>query len=148
MIDIGHWIFHTDFDPVEWYGFVYRITDLDTGKQYIGKKQFFDTRRKKVKGRKNRKIVKKESNWRTYTSSSTHLNKLLEEKGKDHFEFKIETLHETKASMGYAEINRQITENVLREKMPDGTRKYLNGLIGAVKYIPPDETEKERQING
>lgn len=38
-MDIGHWQFKYEFDPAEWYGFVYRITELDTGREYIGKKK-------------------------------------------------------------------------------------------------------------
>ena len=43
----------------EYTGFVYRITNLKNGKQYIGKKLFKSTQRKKVKGKTRRKIVKK-----------------------------------------------------------------------------------------
>ena len=45
-------------------GFVYEITEKDTGKKYIGKKLFWSTRRKKVKGRTRR--VVSESDWKDY----------------------------------------------------------------------------------
>lgn len=143
MTDTGHWIFPHDFEVSDWYGFVYRIVELDTGKEYIGKKQFHGTLRKKVAGRKNRKVVKKESKWREYTGSSTHLNEAIEKNGKENYRFYIESLHKTKASMSYAETRKQILEDVLRAKLDDGTPKYYNKQIGHVKFIPPEDTEEE-----
>ena len=78
-------------------------------------------------------------------SSSSHVKKAIEERGKDNFEFIIESLHETKASWTYAEVEKQIKENVLREKMDDGTPKFWNKQIGAIKFIPPTTTLKEQR---
>lgn len=147
-MDLGHWKFDNEFDPANWFGFVYRIIDKTTNQEYIGKKQFHNTRRKIVRGRKNRKIVKSESDWRTYTSSSTHVNQAIIEKGKDNFEFIIETLHASKGSLTYAEVERQVLENVLKEKLDDGvTPKYYNKMIAAVKFMPPTELAEEHRIN-
>lgn len=147
-MDLGHWEFDGTFDPNDWFGFVYRIIDLTTTQEYIGKKQFHTTNRKSVKGRKNKKIVKKESNWKTYTSSSTHINTAIEEKGKENFRFIIETLHKTKGSLTYAEVERQVLENVLREKLDDGvTPKYYNKMIAAVKFVPAEELTEEHKVN-
>ena len=77
MNDFGHWnstLLTEDFDPTAFFGFVYRIVRKDTGRSYIGKKQLIFTRRMKVKGRKNRKHVKKESDWKDYTGSCDELN--------------------------------------------------------------------------
>ena len=77
MSDFGHWsseLLTENFDPLNFFGFVYRITRVDTGRSYIGKKQLVFTRRKKVKGRVNRKHVKKESDWKDYTGSCDELN--------------------------------------------------------------------------
>ena len=61
----GHWTnLPDDFDPDEWFGFVYLITHKESGIKYIGKKQIHSYTRKKVKGRKNRKRVVKEAKWR------------------------------------------------------------------------------------
>lgn len=146
--DIGHWIFDKEFDPNDWFGFVYRVIDTTTGQAYIGKKQFHKHIRKVIKGRKNRKHIRKESDWKKYTSSSTHLNKAIESKGKNKFKFLIETLHKTKGSLYYAEVEKQIMENVLKAKLSDNvTPKYLNKQIGAVKFIPPDEVLEEAKMN-
>jgi hypothetical protein len=142
-MDKGHWEFKHEFDITEWFGFIYRITEIATGKEYIGKKQFHQHLRKAVKGKVNKKKVIKESDWKTYTSSSTHINKAIELVGKDKFRFEIESLHKTRASLVYAEVRYQITEEVLRARMPDGTRKYFNGIISGVKFLPPVEHPDE-----
>lgn len=142
-MDLGHWEFPHEFDVTHWFGFIYRITELPTGRQYVGKKQFFSNRTKPVKGRKNRKHYKKESDWRTYTGSSVELNRAIETLGKEQYSFHIESLHKTKGSLHYREVELQITENVLRERFQDGTRRYYNGHISAVKFIPPPEHDDE-----
>lgn len=60
-------------------GFIYLITFPD-GMWYVGRKLFWSTTRKKVAGRKNRKVVRKESDWQNYMSSSDHVKtKMLEQ---------------------------------------------------------------------
>jgi hypothetical protein len=144
--DYGHWIYIGKFNSDDWFGFIYRIIDLDNGREYIGKKQFHRHITKKVKtksgGQKNKRLVKG-SDWKFYTSSSTHVNGAISAKGKENFCFLIESLHETKASLHYAEIEAQVDEDVLRTRFEDGTRKYYNGMIGHVKFIPPAETSDE-----
>ena len=145
-MDYGHWKFPYNFDPADWHGFIYRIKEVNTGREYIGKKSFWSTTRKKVKGRKNRKTVRKESDWKSYTSSSTHVNDGIKTNGMDNYEFYIESLHKTKASWSYAEVRKHILEDVLRATLADGNRKYLNGQISAVKYLPPKETAEEEKM--
>jgi hypothetical protein len=145
-MDLGHWDFPHEFDITEWFGFIYRIVEIPTGRQYIGKKQFFSHRTKAVKGKKNRKHFIKESDWKTYTSSSIELNKSIESLGKCNYKFSIQSLHKTKGSLHYREVELQITENVLREKFEDGTRKYYNGHIAAVKFVPPTEHSDETRM--
>ena len=60
-----------DEDTTPYVGYVYLITCISTGKQYIGKKLFWMMKRKQVKGKVKR--VKAESDWRTYWSSSDEL---------------------------------------------------------------------------
>jgi len=138
-MDLGHWEFPHEFDSSEWFGFIYRIVEVSTGREYIGKKQFFSNRTKAVKGRKNRKHFKKESDWRTYTSSSKELNLSITTYGKENYRFLIVSLHKTKGSLHYREVEMQVTEDVLRTRLPCGTRKYYNGNISAVKFYPPSE---------
>lgn len=144
MSDTGNWKYPGIINPADWHGFVYRIVNNTTGVQYIGKKQFYSVNRKKVKGRKNRKVVRKESNWKAYTGSSKYLNKDIEEIGIENFTFLIESLHETKGSLHYREMEMQVDEDVLRAKLEDNvTRKYYNRMIANIRYLPPEENSKE-----
>lgn len=130
---LGHW--ESDhFCPDDWYGFIYRITNVLDGRQYIGRKNFTHTTRKKVKGRKNRKKVITEAQWRYYTSSSKQINKEIEEFGKDRFKFEIIELCLTKGDLTYRESEIQWNEKVLSAKLPTGEFKYYNRMIGAVKF--------------
>ena len=128
-MDYGHWITEIDFEPSEWFGFVYEITHIETGRSYIGRKQFTFTNRKRVKGRKNRKKVIKESDWKTYTGSCNELNEEITEVGKEKYKFVITKLCKTKRELGYAETELQIKNDVLTSKFPDGNRKYYNSNI-------------------
>jgi len=142
-MDLGHWEFPHEFNVEDWFGFIYRITELNTGREYVGKKQFHSNLTKAVKGRKNRKHFKKESTWRKYTSSSIELNKSIELYGKDNYKFLIVSLHKTKGSLHYREVEIQVTEDVLRTRLPSGIRKYYNGNISAVKFYPPAPLAEE-----
>jgi hypothetical protein len=145
-MNIGHWEFSKEFDPSDFFGFIYRITELNTGREYIGKKQFTKMQRKVVKGRKNRKIVHSESNWKTYTGSSVELNAQIILNGIDNYKFEIMSLHKSKGSLYYAEVEAHVFENVLRAKLPNGDRKYFNKQIAAVKFLPPDELLIESEM--
>jgi len=145
MSETGHWVFPKEFDPEQFIGFVYRITHIPTGRSYLGKKFFHSTIRKIVKNRKNRKKVIKESNWKKYTGSSNWLNSEIALYGKDQFAFEILSLHESRGTLAYAEVEILVTKNVLRAKLLDGSKAYYNGLIPPIKFTPGDETEIEKQ---
>jgi hypothetical protein len=145
-LDYGHWEYPGIIDVNDWFGFIYRIIDIDTDKEYIGKKQFWATQRKIVKGRKNRRVVTKESDWKKYTSSSKYVNEEIAKRGKDRFIFLIEKLVKTKGSLHYCEIETQIDEDVLRAKLPNGERKYYNGMIAGIKFLPADEIAEETRM--
>jgi hypothetical protein len=147
MIKYGNWECRKEFEIESWFGFIYRITELDTGREYLGKKQFFMMRRVVVKGRKNKKITYKESDWRKYTGSCKDLNEQIKLKGMDNYKFEIISLHKTKASLYYAEVKLQVMEDVMRIRLPDGTKKYYNGQIGAVKFKVPEELKEEIDFN-
>ena len=142
-MDNGHWQYPENIDVDKWFGFIYRIVEIDTGREYIGKKQFHSYTKKKIKDRKNRKTVVKESTWKNYTGSSNELNQNIQDKGMENYSFFIESLHESRGSLYYAEVYKQITENVLREKFENGEKKYFNKNIAGVKFIPPEPTTAE-----
>ena len=146
MNDKGHWEFPYDFEIDDWFGFLYRITEKSTSMEYVGKRQFHQHLRKTVKGRKNKKKVIQESDWKTYMGSSVRLNTSIATNGKDNYRFEIISLHKTRASLVYAEVKLQIMEDVLRTKLPNGTRKSYNGLISGIKFLPPEETAEEAKM--
>ena len=141
VMELGHWtledkyVYHRtvrmneDIQPTDYFGFVYRITHRNKGRSYIGKKQFVFTTRKKVKGRTNRKHVKKESDWKEYTGSCDELNQEIETLGKERFDFEILKFCKTKSELGYTETEYQFKEDVLTSIFLDGERKYYNSNI-------------------
>ncbi len=73
----------TSEDVGEYYGFIYRITNLKTGHDYIGRKYFKSKRKlKPLKGRKNKRIRIVETDWNDYYGSSKRLLEDIEELGK------------------------------------------------------------------
>ena len=74
--------------PEDCEAFVYLITNIITHQKYVGKKLAkFKTTKKPLKGRKNKRRGTKESDWKTYWGSSSHLNddilKLGEHKARE-----------------------------------------------------------------
>tara|TARA_Y100000310_G_C20682759_1_gene816994 strand:+ start:593 stop:1015 length:423 start_codon:yes stop_codon:yes gene_type:complete len=129
-MDYGHWQLSIgEFDPDDYAGFVYRITRKDTHRQYIGRKVFHSTTRRKVAGRKNRKVVKKDSGWKEYTSSCDELNEEILKFGKDEFIFEIIFVGKTKRDINYVETALQFKEDVLNSLLEDGSRSYYNSNI-------------------
>ena len=127
---LGHWHHKKLFNPEDYYGFIYRITFLLTGEQYIGKKTFYTWNRTGTKRGK-------ESNWKTYTSSSKEVNQLIDEYGMECFHFEILTLCCTKGCWSYAENNIMHKLDVLTAVDDHwGMRRYLNRRINATQWVP------------
>ncbi len=100
--------------PDEFQGFVYIITEKDTGKKYIGKKFFWKPKVLPVtKTRKRRVRTRVESDWRTYYGSSKEVQTLVEEKGKDNYIREILKLCKTKGECSYYEAKYQFEFDVL-----------------------------------
>jgi hypothetical protein len=143
MHTYGHWISQWEIDINSWVGFCYKITNLDDCREYIGKKFFWSSITKKVKDTNRKKHIVKESGWRSYTGSCKQLTDDIARLGKDHFEFEILSLHESKSSLAYREVELQIQEEVIYATLPDGSRKYYNGYICPIKFKVNKPTEKE-----
>ena len=92
-------------------GFVYLITNVLTGRKYIGKKNFFFSKTKIVKGKK--KNIKVDSDWKVYYSSSEELKADVEKYGKENFKREIIKLCQTKGEMSYFEAKIQFEHDVL-----------------------------------
>ena len=87
--------------PVDAMGFIYMITQLSTGKKYIGKKLLTAASTKTVKGVK--KKIRKPSDWKEYWSSSPDLKKLIEQVGQQDFVREILVFVTSKGSLAAAE---------------------------------------------
>ena len=107
------------------FGFVYRITNIQTGKQYIGRKYFVQKR--KPKGGKRR--VTSESDWKKYYGSSPELKADISTYGKENFSREILSLHRTLGKTNYEETRQLFLHNVLTEKLTDDTPDYYNSNI-------------------
>lgn len=95
----------------EHYGFVYKITNLSTGKIYIGKKLFWFKKTKMLKGKKKRYLAP--SDWKTYYGSSIALKADVESLGVDLFKREIVKLCRNKGECSYYEAKAQFDNSVL-----------------------------------
>jgi len=93
------------------YGFVYCITNTITGKKYIGKKFFYSSKTKQVKGKKKR--IKISSDWQNYFGSNEELKKDVIIHGQEKFERVILHLCKSKGECGYLEAKEQFLNGVL-----------------------------------
>jgi len=117
------WFYNNEVftDSGDYYGFVYLIENLATGRKYIGKKLFIFTKTKVVKGK--RKKIKSPSDWQTYWSSSDELKLDVAKLGEQNFRRTILHLCKNKGTCNYLEAREQFERRVLE------TDEYYNGWI-------------------
>ena len=115
----------TSDDINDFFGFVYRITNLQDGRKYIGRKYF--TQRRKPRGGKRR--VTSESDWKKYYGSSPELKSDVKRLGKENFRREIISLHETLGKVNYEETKQLFLNNVLTESLDNGVPAYYNSNI-------------------
>ena len=116
--------------PEDCVGFVYNITNLISGRQYIGKKlaKYSKTTYKTVKlknGTKKKKKIRSkiDSDWQTYWSSSDELKKDISSLGQDKFTREILFYCKSKSECTYIEARTQFERKVLESD------DYYNGQI-------------------
>ena len=125
--------------PDDVVGFVYQITNTTNDRMYIGKKLAkFKRSRKPLKGRKNKRRYKVDSDWQDYYGSSDELTIDIKKLGKEHFKREILFYCYSKAELSYVEAREQFARKVLESD------NYYNGHIrvrvhgkGIVKRKPP-----------
>ena len=124
----------TSDDIGDFFGFVYRITNLQSGKKYIGRKYFYQFRKPRGKSRK----VRSESDWKKYYGSSDELNTDRKSLGNECFRREIISLHTTKGWVNYEETKQLFLNNVLSE-----TENYYNSNILG-RYMKKDYYNEQR----
>jgi hypothetical protein len=82
-------------------GFVYLITNLNTGKKYVGKKLF--TKSKTYQKNKKKKRKRVSSDWQKYWGSNEELKADVKELGEQYFKRTILRLCSSKSQMSYYE---------------------------------------------
>lgn len=122
--------------PEGTFGFVYKITNNETGKFYIGKKQLLSKTNVKLgkkeiaalpiqRGRPpSKKSVIKESNWQEYWGSCKPLIEEVKLLGEEKFTKEILMICFSKKLLTYYEAVYQIQEQVLT------TNSYNDTILG------------------
>jgi hypothetical protein len=114
-----------EIDISKYKAFVYLITNLVDGRQYIGKKLTESTiTRPPLKGQKRKRKIKKESDWRDYWSSSDELKADVERLGKENFRREILHFCTNKGTASYLEMKEQVLNEVLEKP-----EQWYNGII-------------------
>ena len=108
-------------------GFIYKITNLQTGKIYIGKKILLSNRKKKLTKKELAELEPKrgkkptfkrdiqESNWKVYYGSCKPLLEEIKVKGELEFRREILKFCSTKKQVSYWEMHYQCLHSVLLE---------------------------------
>jgi hypothetical protein len=121
-----------DFGDIPPFGFIYRITNIETGKFYIGKKQLISITNKKL-GKKELIVIKEErkqnkvqgkqptkkqiiqeSNWLDYYGSSKLLLEEIKKLGKEKYKREIIQIAQNSKQLTYYEALYQMSENILQ----------------------------------
>ena len=112
-------------DIGDFFGFVYLITNLKSGRKYIGRKNFQQHR----KPRGSRRKRTSESNWKAYYGSSKELNEDRKLLGNSTFKREILGLYKSQGKVNFEETRQLFVNNVLTETLKDGTPAYYNSNI-------------------
>jgi len=110
--------------PANCEAFVYLITNTTNNRKYVGKKLAkFKTTKPPLKGKKNKRRGKVESDWREYWGSSDHLKEDVATLGEDNFTREILYFCPSRGVASYLEAREQFERKVLE------TDDYYNGII-------------------
>ena len=129
----------TSADIGDFFGYVYRITNLQNGRQYIGRKYF--TQRRKLRGSRRKRTS--ESDWKAYYGSSKELTADRKLLGSSCFKREIISLHRTKGQVNFEETKQLFLNNVLTETVDGKTPLYYNSNILG-RYMRKDYFKPEQ----
>lgn len=109
--NVGDWLNIPD-NIGRFAGFVYRIDEISTGKKYFGIKKFWTIiKYPPLKGKKNKRHKKVESDWKTYNTSNSYLQKQLKENPENYKKVIVkwcESIEEMKAWETYYQLEYYI----------------------------------------
>ena len=117
-------------------GFVYDIENKVTGQKYIGRKYFYS---------RNKNIMI-ESDWKTYKSSSEHVQEAIAFYGIDNFDFIIRACYALRSQVNFEETVAQFKADVLTAKLLDGTRVYYNRSIMNKFFVAKEKASDEHKV--
>ncbi|MCM2433195.1 hypothetical protein [Agrobacterium rosae] len=104
----------TSADINDHYGFVYLITDTETGRKYIGRKTFWSKRTlPPLKGKTRKRKTVTESDWQSYHGSNAALKELVALHGSDRFKREILHLCRSSSECSYYEAKTQFDHDAL-----------------------------------
>jgi hypothetical protein len=138
------WKGREEINPEKYFGFIYKITNKETGKFYVGKKVYWHNKKKKLTkkqlaelpptpGRKpTHEVVRVESDWKTYWGSNKQLLTDIKQYGEDKFECWIFKQCLTKKQLTYWEMHYQCKEEVLISS----NKSYNDNILG--KFFTKD----------
>jgi hypothetical protein len=106
-------------------GMVYLLENTLTNKYYVGKKFFWTTKPKMIKGKK--KKIRCESDWKKYYGSNKILQEEIKEKGIDIISRSVLLLCNTKTQCSYYEMVEQIQRRALLRE--DYYNEFMGGKI-------------------
>ena len=117
-------------DVGDYYGFVYKITNVQNQRQYIGRKYFWQKRKPRATaGVTRRRRVTSESNWQNYYGSCPELTEDVKTYGRESFTREILSLHGTPGRVNYEETRQLFLHDVLTKALDNGTPAYYNSNI-------------------
>lgn len=138
------WIYNgnplTEADIDDNIGFIYLITNLKTGRKYIGKKQFYASRVKittlKLKNgtkKKKRSKIKVYNDWMEYWGSNKELLTDIESLGIENFKREVLHLCKSKGSLSYMEAKEQFKVDAILS--PDYYNDWMTIKVSAKHLI-------------
>lgn len=144
MQDFGHWKSPVPEIPDDAIGFVYKITHVESGRVYIGKKLLVsNVKQKPLKGKTRSRRVVKESDWKKYKSSSWELEELRKTHPNSPLEYEIIQFCCCKWELAWVEMEIQVKLKVLHHP-----EKYINGIVNVrLGRAPKAVMDKYQKLN-
>ena len=129
--------------PEDCEAFVYLITNLVNHKMYVGKKLAkFKTTKKPLKGRKNKRRGTKESDWKTYWGSSSHLNDDVLKWGEHRFTREILHYCPSRGVASYLEAREQFEKEYLTIQL----KKNHGNISKTADFIGMERSALHRKL--